>query len=115
MSQFKVINTGGHAMWINMKEWERYKRFFERVEKQRDRELLLDPQEMERENAIRYKRIMQQRDNRKLALIMIGHTRFMAWVDTITNKAYKSGVWYEKTWMEIPRFKFERWATSFDV
>ena len=52
-------------------------------------------------------------DNRKLALIQIGNTKKMSFVDNKTMKAYKADG-YKKTWIEIKKFKFIRWATLFD-
>lgn len=53
-------------------------------------------------------------DNRKWAYIYYGNTKTMAYVDNKTMKAYKADG-YEATWMEIPKYKFIRWCTSFDL
>ena len=52
--------------------------------------------------------------NMKWAWIKIGNTHKLCFVDNKTLKAYKSEN-YSFTWMEIPRFKFLRWATTFDL
>lgn len=53
-------------------------------------------------------------DNRKLAWIIVGKTRKIAWVDNKTMDVYKAdGI--IKTWMLWPRCIFERWMTSMDV
>ncbi|HYE68030.1 MAG TPA: hypothetical protein VEA58_05420 [Anaerovoracaceae bacterium] len=63
---------------------------------------------------IHKKRAESNVDNRKCAYIIIGNTRVPAFVDTITREAYKSEN-YKATWMNIPRFKFDRWMTTFDL
>lgn len=60
------------------------------------------------------KRSERNKDNRKWAWIIIGKTKRLAWVDNKTMKAYKASG-YNKTWMEIKRFTFDRWATGFDL
>lgn len=53
-------------------------------------------------------------DRLKWAWVKVGNTRKMCWVDNETMKAYKADG-YEKTYIEIPKFTFERWCTSFDL
>jgi hypothetical protein len=60
------------------------------------------------------KRKEQSNDNLKWALIIVGKTRKMCWVDNKTLKAYKADG-YKKTNIEIKNFTFERWCTSFDL
>lgn len=60
------------------------------------------------------KRQLLNEDNRKWAYITVGHTQKVAWVDNKTMKAYKADG-YEKTWMEIKRFKFDRFLRSMDL
>ncbi len=59
-------------------------------------------------------RAKQNPDNLKWAYIMVGKTRVMCWVDNATNKAYKADG-YSKTTIEIKKFTFVRWCTSFDL
>lgn len=61
-----------------------------------------------------YKRYKLNKDNRKWAYIIVGSTRKICWVDNKTMKAYKSDG-YKPTWIEIKKFKFDRWCTSFDL
>ena len=59
-------------------------------------------------------RLTRSEDNRKWAFIMVANTKKRAWVDNKTLKAYKADG-YEKTWIEIKKYKFLRWCTSFDL
>ena len=59
-------------------------------------------------------RLTRSEDNRKWAWIMVANTKKMAWVDNKTLKAYKADG-YEKTWIEIKKYNFVRWCTSFDL
>ena len=47
------------------------------------------------------------------AWVKIANTRKKVWIDTVTNKAYKANG-YEKTYIEIKKFTFERWCNGFD-
>lgn len=60
------------------------------------------------------KRALMNIDDRKWALIRIGKTEFLLWVDNKTMKAYKANG-HDKTWIEIKYFKFIRWATVYDL
>jgi len=53
-------------------------------------------------------------DRLKWAWVKVGNTRKRCWVDNETMKAYKADG-YDKTYIEIPKFTFERWCTSFDL
>jgi len=67
-----------------------------------------------RERALSFRRRKLNEDNRKWAWIIVGNTRFRAWVDNKTMKAYKADG-YDKTWMEWRNFKFERWCRPMDL
>tara|TARA_R110000772_G_scaffold268686_3_gene397507 strand:+ start:148 stop:444 length:297 start_codon:yes stop_codon:yes gene_type:complete len=56
----------------------------------------------------------KQRNNLKWAFVKVGDTQKMCWVDNITNKAYKADG-YAQTNIEIKKFTFVRWCTSFDL
>lgn len=64
--------------------------------------------------AKRKQRGIAKEDNRKWAYVIVGKTKKMVWVDNKTLKAYKPDG-YNKTWMEIKRFTFERWCTTMDL
>jgi hypothetical protein len=68
----------------------------------------------QKQHDLSMRRYSRNRDNRKWAWIMVGKTKKMAWVDNKTLKAYKADG-YEKTWMEIKKYTFVRWCTSFDL
>jgi hypothetical protein len=53
-------------------------------------------------------------DNKKWAWVIINEKRMMCWVDNVTMKAYKADG-YNKTDIEIPEFKFERWCRGMDL
>lgn len=59
----------------------------------------------------------QFKSNLKMAYIKQGKTIFMAWVDKVTNKAYRndSYYYYKQTNEEIKNFEFIRWLNVMDV
>lgn len=59
-------------------------------------------------------RAKRKENNLKWAWIKIGQTKKLQWVDNKTMKAYKADG-YSQTNIEIPRFTFLRWATTFDL
>lgn len=57
------------------------------------------------------------KDNKKMAYLKQGNTEFMAWVDTVTGKAYRNdkSQYYKPTWEEIKVFTFIRWLRGMDI
>tara|TARA_B100002049_G_C15757822_1_gene241414 strand:+ start:161 stop:451 length:291 start_codon:yes stop_codon:yes gene_type:complete len=53
-------------------------------------------------------------NNLKRAWILVGKTKFMAWVDNTTMKAFKADG-YLQTNIEWKQFTFIRWCTTFDL
>lgn len=98
--------------WINKDEMDAYNKFMQSQEKK----MYHTGFGRSHDYMTKRKERKDERDNWKLAWIIVGNTRKIAWVDGLaTTKAYKCGEWYSKTWMEIKHYKFERWCTSFDV
>ena len=87
---------------------EESKKIFEQIERRFAMRLFYGDFEVTKE------RRKRNEDNRKWAWIIVGKTRKMVCVDNKTMKAYKTDG-YKWTWMEIKKFKFERWCTSFDL
>lgn len=54
-------------------------------------------------------------DRWKIGIVKVGQTQKTVWLDPLNAEAYKCGAHYAKTWMRISKYKFVRWATSFDV
>lgn len=97
-------------MFIHDTELTAIKRMQERIEKRIFHYMIANPEQIKLAN----ERRKANEDNRKWAYITVGGIRKMAWVDNKTMKAYKADG-YEKTWIEIKKFVFERWCTSFDL
>lgn len=109
-----IPDVGGSTdvVWINETTWIRkdlideYKKFIDTSEKSFFHKMLKGEL-----NKIKEETLF---DRLKWAWVKVGNTKKMCWVDNKTMKAYKADG-YEKTYMEIPKFTFERWCTSFDL
>lgn len=99
-----------NMMFIHDTELTAIKKMRERIEKRLFYYLIATPEQIK----LAEERRKRNEDNRKLAYIKVFGIRKMAWVDNKTLKAYKADG-YEKTWIEIRHFVFERWCTSFDL
>lgn len=101
----KIITTP--YGWIRQSEIDLYRKY---EEKERNRIFHMSREDMQ----LSIERHKKNEDNRKWAWITIGKTRKICWVDDKTMKAYKADK-YDKTYIEIKNFTFERWCTSFDL
>ena len=70
--------------------------------------------ELNNGNELHEERQKRNENNLKWAYIKVANTEKMEWVDNVTNKAYKKDG-YNKTNIEIKKFKFIRWCTSMDL
>lgn len=98
----------GNGQWATKSHLESEARLHKAVEKKFFHLLLGNNFE------VHEKRKLQNQDNRKWAIVRVGRTRKMCWVDTVTGKAYKADG-YSKTHVEIKKFTFVRWCTTFDL
>lgn len=101
-----VLENGN---WIKTDQLKVYEDFYKHQQKL-FAIFMRHPEAMELHN----QRSKAKEDNRKWAWIKVGNTRKLCWVDNKTMKAYKTDG-YSPTWIEIPKFTFERWATTFDL
>jgi len=82
------------AMSVHMERLERYMMFYYNPEHSIKREA--------------------RAENRKWAIIKVGKSEKLVFVDRLSMKAYKVDN-YKPTWMEIKNFKFIRWARPMDL
>ncbi len=103
------IKVGDSDMWMHQQEYDNIKAF-EKKQKRKMYHVLFNDKAL-RKSIDRGER---NRDNRKYVIIKTGKNNQLACMDKVTEKAYRLDK-YEMTWMEIKRFEFVRWATSFDL
>jgi hypothetical protein len=98
--------------WIKEDEAKLWEEINNKIEKYRLWYLLWStPEQLE----LSKQRKELNEDNRKLAYIYIGKTHKMCYIDNKNMKAYKMEGMYNKTWIPIKDYKFDRWCTSFDT
>ena len=111
MKHFKFQNN---SIWVSKKEHENIQKFYDKLQSK----MFHTGYGMSSD----YLKIKVIRDSQKLpenrwkiAIIKIGNTTKMAWVDSLNENAWKCGEHYSKTWMQIKKYTFIRWARSMDI